>query len=125
MASDSIEHGQGKNSKPAKQHALYLSVVLIPPQYFRLSKSAVPGENSLYLQDAVNWESGQEIVIVTTAMRDSRDWHRNEVHVIDSVQTSNMPSAEVKSIVDLTSTIQYDHIGTCEFGLSKTFLIDD
>lgn len=79
--------------------------------YFRLARRALPGDNTLYLQDTVNWEPGQEIVLVTSAMRDSRDWHENEIHLIDSVDTSSTPSSAVKSVVTLTAPVQYDHIG--------------
>jgi len=81
----------------------------------RLAKRAHTGENFLYLQDEVNWEPGQELVLVTTALRDSRDWHENEVLVIDRIETANLPSSEVKSVVYLTSTIQYDHIARPEY----------
>jgi hypothetical protein len=77
----------------------------------RLARRAHAGEDFLYLQDKVNWEPGQEIVLVTTALRDSRDWHENEVFIIDRVETSSTPHPEVKSVVYLKSTIQYDHIG--------------
>jgi hypothetical protein len=81
------------------------------PLLHRLSRRVYPGENFLYLQDLVNWEPGQEIVLVTSALRDSRDWHENEVHVVDSVETANTPSPAVKSVVYLTSPVQYAHIG--------------
>jgi hypothetical protein len=77
----------------------------------RLAQRAYPGDTSLYLQDVVNWEPNQEIVLVTTAMRDSRDWHENEVFVVDRVDTNDMPYPEVKSIVHLTSPVQHAHIG--------------
>jgi hypothetical protein len=84
-----------------------------PP--LRLSKRVHPGDNFLYLQHEVNWEPGQEIVLITTALRDSRDWHENEVLVIDHVETTNMPSPAVKSIVYLTSTVQHTHIGKLHY----------
>lgn len=78
----------------------------------RLARRALPGDTMLYVQDVVNWELDQEIVLVTTAIRDSRDWHENEVFVVDRVETSNMPYPEVKSVVHLTSAVQNGHIGT-------------
>jgi hypothetical protein len=63
----------------------------------------------------VNWESGQEIVMVTTALRDSRDWHQNEVLTIQSVQLSNLPHPEIGAIVILTSPLQYDHVARQEY----------
>jgi hypothetical protein len=80
----------------------------------RLARRAHAGENFLYLQDEVNWEPGQEIVLVTSALRDSRDWHENEVFLITSIDTTNTPDPKVKTVVYLDSTIQYDHIGMSE-----------
>jgi hypothetical protein len=88
-------------------------LIQVLPRRFnsRLARRARPGDDYLYLQDLVNWESGQEIVLVTTAMRDSRDWHENEVFVINKVETTGMPHPEVKAVVYLTSSIQHNHIG--------------
>lgn len=81
----------------------------------RLAKRAVPGEPFLYLQDEVNWEPGQEIVLVTTAMRDTRDWHENEVYVIASIETINLPAPEVKAVVYLETAIANVHIARQEY----------
>jgi hypothetical protein len=51
----------------------------------RLATPALPGATQLVLQHSVNWEPGQTIVLVTTAMKDSREWHQNEVLTIVSV----------------------------------------
>lgn len=32
----------------------------------------------IFIQDCPNWQAGQKIVITTTELKDSRDWHRNE-----------------------------------------------
>jgi G8 domain len=48
----------------------------------RLSKTAHPGDKVLLLQDPVNWRPKQSLVLVTTAMKDSREWHRNEIHTV-------------------------------------------
>ena len=86
-------------------------------QNCRLSRRAYPGDYYLYLQDEVNWEAGQEIVLITTAMRDSREWHQNEIFVLSCVQTKDLPPAhpEVKSIVYLDSMVQHDHIARPEY----------
>jgi hypothetical protein len=81
----------------------------------RLAKRAKPGENFLYLQDAVNWQADQKIVLVTTSMRDSRDWHQNEVFTILSVDNANVPRSEVKAIVYLDGIIENDHIARPEY----------
>ncbi len=79
--------------------------------YSRLARRALPGDNFLYLQDLVNWEPGQEIVLVTTAVRDSRDWHENEVFIIDRVEATPTPHPNVKAVVYLTTPIEKAHIG--------------
>ena len=63
----------------------------------------------------MNWESGQEIVLTTTALRDSRDWHQNEVFTIQNVQHHNLHYNAVKTIVTLTSPVEYNHIARLEY----------
>jgi len=63
----------------------------------------------------VNWETGQEIILTTTALRDSRDWNQNEVFTIQNVQLSNFPHSAVKAIVRLTSQVQHHHIARSEY----------
>ena len=52
----------------------------------RLAAPVAPGQTTIWLQHAVNWEPGQSIVLVSTELKDSRDWHRNEVLTVASVQ---------------------------------------
>jgi G8 domain len=80
----------------------------------RLAKSALVGGTELILQDAVNWEPGQEVVLVTTAMKDSREWHQNEVCTIASVSTPS-PKSGVGTSVYLTKPIQYSHIANAGY----------
>ena len=40
----------------------------------RLAAPIHQGDTSILLQHPVNWEPGQEILLVSTAMKDSRDW---------------------------------------------------
>ena len=82
---------------------------------YRLARRAHEGDNYLYLQDAVNWEAGQEIVLVTSALRDSRDWHQNEVFTIDSIHTSGISEPNVGSIIWLDGTVKHDHIARQEY----------
>jgi len=74
----------------------------------RLAKSVSPGDNFLFLQDEVNWQPGQEIVLVTSAVKDSRDWHQNEELTVGSVALN--PVSGVKAVVYLTSSVQYSHV---------------
>jgi G8 domain len=74
------------------------SIQLHGKRYFRtwtrLSAPAGPGATRLVLQHAVNWEPGQTIVLVTTAMKDSREWHQNELLTIVSVSGTTVTVAE-------------------------------
>jgi G8 domain len=75
----------------------------------RLAKTAKIGDNVLLLQDPVNWEVGQEIVVVTTALKDSREWHQNEVHTITAVSSPSSIEG-VSSFVTVAARLVYDHI---------------
>ena len=46
-----------------------------------------PDDTTAYLQRAVNWEPGQQVLLTTTALKDARDYHRNEVLVLSSLLT--------------------------------------
>ena len=50
------------------------------------------------------------IVLLTTAMRDSRDWHENEIFTIINIDTENLPRSQVKAVVYLDRAIDSDHI---------------
>jgi G8 domain len=93
----------------------------------RLAQTAKPGDKALLLQDAVNWEPGQCLVLVTTAMKDSREWHRNEVLTVQAVDSPN-PVNGVGAVVYLTGPVQYKHLANsgyqAEVGLlSRTIVI--
>lgn len=81
----------------------------------RLARSVVPGDTIVFLQHAVNWRVGQQIVLVTTAMKDSREWHQNEVHRIAEVNpvtiSRQAPSGEtVGAVIVLQSGVQFRHV---------------
>jgi G8 domain len=75
----------------------------------RLAKTVNAGDNVLLLQDQVNWEVGQDIVLVTTALKDSREWHQNEVHTIAAVQSPSS-IAGVGSSITLANLTKHKHI---------------
>jgi hypothetical protein len=50
----------------------------------RLSSPVAAGATSVTLQDAVDWPEGGEVLITSTALKDSRDWHRNEIRTLSS-----------------------------------------
>ena len=99
-------------------------------QYFRtwtrLAKSVKVDDTELILQDSVNWEAGQEIVLVTTAMKDSREWHQNEVHTISSITSPSAKSGTGSSIY-LNDPIEYAHIANAgyqaEVGLLSRMIV--
>ena len=90
----------------------------------RLSRTVEPGDRVLMLQHPINWEVGQRIVLVTTAMKDSREWHQNEELTIEYV----FPTSPGGSAIQVSSPVQYRHVATgnyqAEVGLlSRTILI--
>jgi hypothetical protein len=74
----------------------------------RLAKTVEPGDTILLLQHSVNWLPGQEIVLVTTAMKDSREWHRNEVAMVKSVVSN--PVTGVGAAVTVRDPLLYQHV---------------
>lgn len=50
----------------------------------------------------------QAIVLVTTELKDSRDWHRNEELTIESVWPGPTGSS-IGAVVVLASAAQYNH----------------
>jgi hypothetical protein len=78
----------------------------------RLARRVTAGDTTLLLQGAVNWEPGQQVLLVTTALKDARDWHRNEVLTIAAVpplQDTEWAGSGVGAVVVLTSAAQHDH----------------
>jgi G8 domain len=74
----------------------------------RLAKSVNPGDKVLFLHDFVNWQVGQRIVLVTKALKDSREWHQNEVLLITKVLAQ--PFANVGASVTVSTAIKYRHV---------------
>jgi len=74
----------------------------------RLAKTASPGDDFLLVQHPVNWEQGQELVLVTTAVKDSRDWHQNEKLTVAAVSTGTEEG--LPTVVYLTSPVQEVHV---------------
>jgi hypothetical protein len=79
----------------------------------RLARTVEPGESVVLLQHAVNWDPDTEIVLVTTAMKDSREWHRNEISVVKQVVTDPLPG--VGSAVFLQNPVTYQHLAIKEY----------
>ena len=88
------------------------------PTWTRLARTIDPTQEpeharTILLQQAVNWEPGQQIVVVTAALKDSRDWHQNEVRTIASV--TNNPTPNVGAMVIVTEPLQYRHIANKQY----------
>ena len=58
-----------------------------------------------------DWEAGQQLLLTTTALKDARDWHRNEVRTIAQVDVyprSSLP-AGVGSAIRLSAAVSFAH----------------
>ncbi len=73
----------------------------------RLARPVQAGDTMVMLQRPVNWQAGQQIVLTTTAIKDSRDWHRNEVRTIGTNIAT--PPAGVGAALWLSTPAQYVH----------------
>lgn len=78
------------------------------PTWSRLAETVSAGQSYALLQEGVDWEAGMEVVLVTTAVHDSRTWHRNEVLTVSSVVTDPVPG--VGSAVHFATPAAYDHV---------------
>ena len=80
----------------------------------RLAQKVNSGDSAAVLQASVNWAAGQQVLLVTSALKDARDWHRNEILTIDEVQqisdgASTPPNAAPGAVVRFTSPAQFTH----------------
>jgi hypothetical protein len=57
------------------------------PTWTRLAQTAAARSKTLRLQDPVDWEAGQEVLVVTSAWEDTPDKHENEIRRIASVDS--------------------------------------
>ena len=100
----------------AKSGQLQLHGQRFFPSWTRLAHTVDPIAepefgNMLLLMDPVNWLPGQQVVVVTSALKDSRDCHQNEVRTVASVVTDprSLPK-KVKAAVYLTEPLQFRHV---------------
>ncbi|CAB9506538.1 G8 domain-containing protein DDB [Seminavis robusta] len=92
----------------------------------RLAKTVEIGTNTILIQQPVNWDTGSKIVLVTTAMKDSREWHQNEVLTVHQVY--NNPNQMLGALVIVQENTQYRHIANSAYQgevalLSRTITI--
>lgn len=96
------------------------------PTWTRLASTANIGDKTIFIQDCPNWQPGQSVVITTTELKDSRDWHRNEELVIEKVEKTTISSTVCA--VTFTTPLAYKHYGGFEYQaevglLSRNLLI--
>jgi G8 domain len=80
------------------------------PTWTRLAASVEIGQKEMWLQQKVNWKPRQRIVLVTSSIKDSRDYNQNEVLTIRSVNNKPSTSLGIGSIVYVTQPVKYRHI---------------
>ena len=79
----------------------------------RLAKTVRPGDTSVTLQREVSWEGGQQLLLTTTALKDARDWHQNELLTIAASTGTGSRSggsgSSTTTTVHLASPALYTH----------------
>jgi hypothetical protein len=85
------------------------------PTWTRLAESAGPGSTQLTLMDAVDWEVGQQVVVVTTAWHDDPEDHQNEVRLITSIDASG-------TVITLDAALSFGHYGGQEYAAEVALL---
>jgi len=93
-----VVHAQGTLDIHGKPYA---------PTWTRLQRTAFAGATVLELQQPVDWEVGQELVVVTTVHIDEREEHQNEVRTITEVNGDRF--------VSLAEPLQFSHYGGSEY----------
>ena len=67
-------------------------------------------EEALRSPRSFNWQAGHQIVLTTTALKDSRDWHRNEVLALADPPLLSPPDG-AGALLSLASPAQHLHEG--------------
>eukprot|EP01113_Clastostelium_recurvatum_P021132 TRINITY_DN2500_c0_g2_i1.p1 TRINITY_DN2500_c0_g2~~TRINITY_DN2500_c0_g2_i1.p1 ORF type:complete len:464 (+),score=89.00 TRINITY_DN2500_c0_g2_i1:87-1478(+) len=83
------------------------------PTWTRLAMTAKVGDRYIFIQDKVNWQVGQRIVITTTELKDSRDFHRNEERNIAGIFLTSLGTTMTAIQLDIPLT--YKHFGGKEY----------
>jgi hypothetical protein len=79
---------------------------LYQPTWTRLATTAMSGTSTLQLAEAVDWEPGQQLVVVTSSTRDYPMSDQNEVRTIATVNGTT---------VTLTTPLSFQHYGGAEY----------
>mmetsp|Transcript_20238 Transcript_20238/g.42749 ORF Transcript_20238/g.42749 Transcript_20238/m.42749 type:complete len:1211 (-) Transcript_20238:513-4145(-) len=85
------------------------------PAWTRLRVPANRNGRELVLQHEVDWRVGDVVVVVTTALQDSRDWHRNEERTIIATGFQWMPDGGRVSKLTLDRALEYDHYASTAY----------
>ena len=86
------------------------------PTWTRLSSPAIVGDTWLYVQDAVNWEPGQTIVVLTSALKDSRDYTESEERVLRAVYSVPVAGGGANvTALQLDRPLQHAHYAGTEY----------
>jgi hypothetical protein len=77
------------------------------PTWTRLAATARTQDDRVYLQEAVNWEIGQQVVVTTTVYKDKED-PQNEVRTIAAVSSN-------RKIIQFTQPLDFTHYAGQEY----------
>jgi len=83
------------------------------PTWTRLAMTAQKGDTIIFVQDLVNWQSGQSIFITTTELKDSRDYTHNELKTIKKVYKTSL--GDNVAAIELNSALAHNHYGGKEY----------
>jgi hypothetical protein len=77
------------------------------PTWTRLAATAWTQDDRVYLQDAVNWQVGQQVLVTTTIYKDKFD-PQNEVRTIAAISSTG-------KIIQFTEPLNFTHYGGQEY----------
>jgi hypothetical protein len=84
----------------------------------RLASDVQPGDTWIFVQERVNWEVGQTVLLTTTASKDARDYHENEIFNITHIYRVASPQDEVLgnvTAVHVSRPVVYRHYAGREY----------
>jgi len=84
----------------------------------RLASDVQPGDTWIFVQERVNWEVGQTVLLTTTALKDARDYHENEIFNITHIYRVAGPQDEVLgnvTVVHVSRPVVYRHYAGREY----------
>ncbi len=76
----------------------------------RLAVTAKPGDTYLLIQDQVNWDIGSRFFLTGTQLKDSRDWHQNEIFTVTAVKKATGLPGETYALY-LDHPVEFTHFG--------------